>query len=167
MPSNRLEQVEKNLTRLHEQLAGKEDALINIAPEEKVRIKQQIADLKSQMQPYEKEYWEILSQQLGSIEILEQEAQLVVAEFVEQVNEIKVSSSSYPDEVLIHLRQIQDRLNQPGTSAAAKLKGVISSIPPFIGISYEAELDTENFLRKYFPTFISFIDTVVKKKQLS
>lgn len=56
MSSDRLRQVERNLTRLRQQLAGKEDALTTIAPEERVRIKQQIADLKAEMQPFEIEY---------------------------------------------------------------------------------------------------------------
>ena len=36
MSSGRLRQVERNLTRLREQLAGKEDTLTTIAPEERV-----------------------------------------------------------------------------------------------------------------------------------
>ncbi len=164
MLSNRLCQVENVLTRYRQQVSGKEIALTTVSAEEKERIKLQIADLKAEIQPFEKEYWEILSQQSGSIEISEQEAQVVVAEIVNQVGEIEVSSSTYPDEVLKLLREIRDKLNQPDKSAAAKLKGVISSIPPFVGISYEAELDTENFLRNHFPTFISLINRTIKKK---
>ncbi|MEH2254523.1 hypothetical protein [Nostoc sp.] len=122
--------------------------------------------MKTEMQPFQQEYWEILSEQSGSIEISEQEAQVVVAEIVNQVRKIEVSSSIYPDEALMILREIRDKLNQPDKSAAAKVKGVISSIPPFVGISYEAELDTENFLRNNFPTFISMINRAIKKKQI-
>lgn len=55
MSNDRLRQVEKTLNRLREQLAGKEDALVTIAPEERVRIKQQISDLKAEMRPFEEE----------------------------------------------------------------------------------------------------------------
>ena len=166
MSSDRLGVVEEILTNYRKQLSGKELTLTTTPDEDKERIKLQITKLKTQMQPYEQEYWKILSEQSGSIEISEQEAKVVVAEIVNQVGKIEVSSSTYPDEVLMLLRGIQDKLNQPDKSAAAKLKGIISSIPPFVGISYEAELDTENFLRTHFPTFISLINRAIKKKQI-
>ncbi|WP_413175009.1 hypothetical protein [Anabaena azotica] len=163
MSSDRLSHVEKMLTRYRQQLSDKELTLTTTPREDKERIKLQIADLKSDMQPYEREYWELISQQSESIEISEQEAQVVVAEIVNQVGKIEVGASTYPDAVLNLLIEIRDKLNQPGKSAAAKLKGVISSIPPFVGISYEAELDTEEFLRKNFPTFIKLIPGIKKK----
>ncbi|OUL19726.1 hypothetical protein BV378_31365 [Nostoc sp. RF31YmG] len=167
MSSERLRQVEEVLTRYRKQVSGKEVALTTAPPEDKERIKLQIADLKAEMQPLEQEYWQILSQQSGSIEISEQDAQVLVAEIVNQVSKIEVIPSTYPDEVLKLLKEIRDKLNQPEKSAAAKLKGVISSIPPFMGVSYEAEIDTENFLQNNFPTFSNWIKGVVKKKQLS
>ena len=163
MLSDRLCQVEKILSHYRQQVSCKELALTTTPDEDKVRIKLQIANLKTEMQPYEQEYWEIVSQQSELVEISEQEAQFAVAEIVEQVGEIEVSSSTYPDEILILLKEIRAQLNQPGKSAAAKLKGVISSIPPFVGISYEAELDTEKFLYNYFPTFTSLIKAAIKK----
>ncbi|MDZ8091312.1 MAG: hypothetical protein RMZ42_05145 [Nostoc sp. DedQUE05] len=166
MSSDRLCHLENVLSRLRQQVSSKELTLTKTPDEDKERIKFQIADLKKEMRPFEQEYWQILSQQSGSIDISEQEAQVVVAEIVNQVGEIEVSSSTYSDEVLMLLKEIRDKLNQPGKSAAAKLKGVISSIPPFVGISYEAELDTENFLRNHFPTFTSWINRTIKKKQI-
>lgn len=129
MSSDRLRQVEEILTRLRKRLSGKELALTTTPDEDKDRIKLQISDLKVDMQPFEQEYWEILSQQSESIEISEQEAQVAVAEIVEQVGEIETNSSTYPNEVLMLLREIRDNLNLPNKSATAKLKGVISSIP--------------------------------------
>ncbi|MEH2010241.1 hypothetical protein [Nostoc sp.] len=166
MSSDRLSHLEEILTRYRQQVSGKELTLTTTPDEDKERIKLQITDVKKLMQPFQQEYWEILSEQSGSIEISEQEAQVVVAEIVNQVHKIEVSSYTYPDEALMLLREIRDKLNQPDKSAAAKIKGVISSIPPFVGISYEAELDTENFLRKHFPTFISLINRTIKKKQI-
>ncbi|MDM9583823.1 hypothetical protein [Nostoc sp. GT001] len=166
MSSDRLGEVEEILTSYRKQVFGKELTLTTTPDEDKERIKLQITKLKKSMQPYEQEYWKILSEQSESIEISEQEAQVVVAEIVNQVHKIEVNSPTYPNEALMLLKEIRDKLNQPDKSAAAKVKGVISSIPPFVGISYEAELDTENFLRNHFPTFISLINRAIKKKQI-
>jgi len=165
MLSDRLREVENILNRYRKQVSGKELALTTAPAEEKDRIKLQIADLKADIRPFEQEYWEIISQQSGNIEISEQEAEIVVAEIVKEVGKIEVRASTYPDEVLEILIEIRNKLNQSDKSAMAKLKGVISSIPPFVGISYEAELDTENFLRSHFPTFTNWIKGSIKKNR--
>jgi hypothetical protein len=162
MPTNRLSQIEENLELLQEQLGGKENALILGAPEEEIRINQQIRKLRKKIREQEEEYWQVIAQQTKTEEIPEHEAEIIVAEIVEEVGQIEVQGQ-YSDEVLQILQQIRDRLNQPGPTAAAKLKGVISSIPPFVGISYEAELDTENFLQQHFPTFRKLIKVLAKK----
>jgi hypothetical protein len=162
MPINRLPDMEENLELLQEQLVGKQKAL-NLAPqEEKSRIKQQIRELRKEMREQEEEYWQVLDRQTKTVEIPEQEAESIVAEIVEGVGQIEVQRQ-YPDEVIQILQEIRNKLNQPGATAAAKLKGVISSIPPFVGISYEAELDTENFLQQHFPTFRKWAKVLAKK----
>jgi hypothetical protein len=65
-------------------------------------------------------------------------------------------------EVIEYLQKILAKVEEPGPTAAAKLKAVVSSIPPFVGISYEAELDTENFLNRYFPTFMQAVQRLKK-----
>jgi Glu-tRNA(Gln) amidotransferase subunit E-like FAD-binding protein len=162
MPINRLSQIEKNLELLQEQLGGKEETLIRSPQEDKIRIKQQIRELRKEIQEQEENYWQVLAQQTKTEEIPEQEAESIVAEIVEGVGQIEVQRQ-YPDEVIQILQEIRDKLNQPGATAAAKLKGVISSIPPFVGISYEAELDTENFLQRHFPTFRKWAKVLAKK----
>ncbi len=162
MSSNRLRQVEKNLTRYREQLAGKEDTLTTIAPEERVRLKQQIADLKVEMQPLEEEYWQILADESATTAISEPAPEVVVAEIVEQAGQLQ-TSQQYPDEVLEWLQKIHAEVSKPGTPAAAKLKGALSLVPPFVNVSYEAELDTENFLRTHFPTFTKWAKVLAKK----
>lgn len=162
MSSDRLRQVERNLNRLREQLAGKEDTLITIAPEERVRIKQQIADLKAEMQPFEAEYWQILAEQSETVAIAEPSPEVVVAEIVEQVEQLQ-TNQQYPDEVLEWLQKIYAEVSKPGIPAAAKLKGAVSLLPPFVNLSYEAEVDTENFLRTHFPTFRKWAKALAKK----
>lgn len=162
MSSDRLFQVEKSLKRLRDQLHGKEDTLTTIAPEERVRIKQQIADLKAEIKPFETEYWQILAEQPGTIATPEPEVELIVAELVEQVGQLQVSQQ-YSPEILAQLQKIYEEVNKPGAPAAAKLKGTLSLLPPFVNVSYEAELDTENFLRTHFPTFTKWAKALAKK----
>ena len=162
MPSDRLPQVERSLKRLRDQLHGKEDTLTTIAPEERVRIKQQIEDLKAEIKPFETEYWQILAEQSTAIAIPEPEAEVIVAELVEQVAHLQVNQQ-YPPEMLALLQQIYEQVNKPETAAAAKLKGTLSLLPPFVGVTYEAELDTEKFLQNNFPTFTKWAKALAKK----
>jgi len=162
MSRERLRQVERNLKRLRQQLAGKEDTLITIAPEEQVRIQQQIDDLKAKMQPFEEEYWHILADESEAVAISEPAPEVVVAEIVEQAGQLQ-TSQEYSDEVLAWLEKIHAEVSQPGTPTAAKLKGALSLMPPFVNLSYEAELDIENFLRKHFPTFTKWTKVLAKK----
>jgi hypothetical protein len=162
MPIDRLSDMEENLELLREQLVGKVKAL-NLAPQEdKTRIELQIREMRKDIRKQEQEYWQVFARQTKTAEIPESEAEIIVAEIVEEVGQIEVQRQ-YPDEVVQILRQIRDKLNQPGPTAAAKLKGVISSIPPFVGISYEAELDTENFFQQHFPTFRQWAKVLAKK----
>jgi hypothetical protein len=162
MSSDRLRQVERNLTRWRQQLAGKEDALTTIAPEERVRIKQQIADLKAEMQPFEIEYWQILADESATVADLSPAPEVVVAEILEQTGQLQ-TSQQYPDEVLEWLQKIHAEVSKSEEPAAAKLKGVLSLVPPFVNVSYEAELDTELFWQRHFPTFRKWSKALAKK----
>lgn len=167
---SRLQDVEKNITRLNRQLSNKRNTSVTIAPEEKERIRQQIEDLREEIQQFEQdrskilqEKSQILAEQAEALEIPETEAKNAVTEIVEAVTQIETQPDPCPDEVLQLLRQIRDKLNAPGPTAAGKLKGVISSSPPFIQLVYEAELDTGNFAHKYFPTLRKLLGGATKK----
>lgn len=162
MSSDRLSQVEKSLKRLREQLDGKENTLTTIAPEERVRIKQQISDLKAEIKPFEEEYWQILAKYSTVVKIVDSEAELVVAEIVNLGRSLQ-HSAQYPSEVLNWLQNIYVEVSKPGTPAAAKLKATLSLLPPFVNLSYEAEIDTENFLLTNFPTFRGWASALAKK----
>ena len=74
------------------------------------------------------------------------------------ITEVTAITTEPPDQlaspqILELLNQILAKLNQPERSAAAKLKAALSTIPPFVSFTYEAELDTESTFRRYFPTF--------------
>lgn len=165
MDNDRLGQIEESLNRLYKQLANKQKTLVGIAPEEKERIRQQITDLKQdEIQPLEVEHRQILTAASEQLQITEPEAEVIVAEIVKEVNQLEVRQPApYSVEVLQVLREIRDKLNQPGTPATAKLKGVISAMPPFINVSYESQVDGEKFFRTHFPTFTRLIKGAAKK----
>jgi DNA repair exonuclease SbcCD ATPase subunit len=153
MSAGELQNLDKNIQRLKEQLAGKRDILVTIGPEEQVRIKQQIEDLRRLIRDFEREKWDLVASE--SQEASFPDAEVMVAEIVTELTAI---TTEPPDQlaspqILELLNQILAKLNQPERSAAAKLKAAISTIPPFVSLTYEAELDTESTFKRYFPTF--------------
>lgn len=164
MSTDRLNQLANQLELLQEQLAGVEEAKILARLEDKALLEQRIRKVKQEIQPIEQEYWQTVARSANQLSIPEPEAEVAVGEIVEAVTQIEAyPTPAYSAEMLQILREIRDRLNQPGSPAAAKLKGVISSVPPFLSLSYEAELDTENFFRTHFPTFTRLIKGAAKK----
>jgi hypothetical protein len=153
MRENRLAQLEKLLQALYEQLDEVEqEALTTQNPRGRTQCRQQIRDqIKPEIQKYELEYLQVLQQNTN--EFADEEAQAVINVLAEEVQHIQSLPSSSSPEILEIVQRIEAKLNEPGTTAAAKLKGTLSLMPPFVNISYETELDTENFFRKYFPTF--------------
>jgi hypothetical protein len=165
MSSDRLSQLEKSLHRLYKQLANKQKTLDTIAPEDKERIRQQIEDLKQdEIQPIEAERRQILATASEQLEISEPEANVVIGEIVEGVTQLEAQALE-PGlaEVLDLLREIRDKVNEPDKSAALKVKGMISTFPPFVGVFVEPEIDTEAFLQRYFPTFTRLLRGIAKK----
>ncbi|MBW4649155.1 MAG: hypothetical protein KME06_10660 [Kastovskya adunca ATA6-11-RM4] len=162
MSNDRLRAVEKNLELLRKQIEGREEAK-SIAPfEEKTRIELGIQKLREEMRPFEEEYWRLLAVRSTQVEIAEPEAELVVAELVEQVGQLQ-NSSQYPNGVLQLLQKIYIEVSKPGTPAAAKLKGAVSMFPPFVSLGYEAEIDIESFFRTHMPTFTQWYKNLAKK----
>lgn len=159
---DRLSELEKNLKSLRDQQHVLEQEAILTTGLPQIQAEQRLQQIKPKIREYEKEYLQVLAQQTKTVEIPEHEAEIFVAEIVEEVGQIEVQGQ-YADEVLQILQEIRHKVNQPGATAAAKLKAVMSSIPPFIGISYEAELDTENLFQRLFPTFRKLIKVLAKK----
>jgi hypothetical protein len=162
MSSDHLRQVEENLELLREQLGGMNKAKILAPLEQQVRINQLIRELRKQIRQYEEDYWQILADESATVAIPEPAPEVVVAEIVEQAGQLQ-TSQQYSDEVLEWLQKIHAEVSKPGAPAAAKLKGALSLLPPFVNLSYEAELDTENFLRTHFPTFRKWAEVLAKK----
>ncbi len=159
MNKNRLNEIESHLELLYEQRREKEEAIIVASRGDKTILKQQLRlEILKPIRDYEQEYWQIVANQSNLAEIPEAEAEVVIAEFVEGVGQLQGEN----EKIVEYLQKILAKVEEPGPTAAAKLKAVVSSIPPFIGISYEAELDTENFLNRYFPTFMKAVQSLKK-----
>jgi ABC-type transporter Mla subunit MlaD len=165
MSSDRLSQIETSLKRLYKQLAQKQKTLDTIAPEEKERIRQQIADLqRDEIEPLAAEHRQILAAAAEQLEISEPEAEAVIAEIVESVNQLELEPRNpVLDEILQILRELRDKANEPGKPAALKVKGMISPFPPFFGFLVEPEIDAEAFWQRHFPTFTKLLRGAAKK----
>lgn len=167
MSRDRLIELEDHLEILHEQkLALEREALLTTGlsktqAEQRLRL-----EIKPKFQQYEQEYWQLLAARSTEAEIAtltEPKAEVVVAELVQEVDSLTTQPDRYSAEILYLLQQILDQLNAPDATAAAKLKGAISLMPPFVNLTYEGEIDTENFLRTHFPTFRQWAKALAKK----
>jgi polyhydroxyalkanoate synthesis regulator phasin len=163
MSASELKNLDKNIARLKAQLANKRDTLVTIAPEEKERLRQQMEDLREQIRDLEQEQWQLISQMTGDLTITNEEAEPIVAELVTEVESVKKQPDQFSPEILELLQQILAKLNAPNTPAAAKLKAAISTLPPFVSLTYEVELDTESTFRTYFPTFNRYLKGVKER----
>jgi hypothetical protein len=163
MVSDRLAQIQKHLNDLYEQLGDRETAVIQAPTEDKTRIRQQIRDVKKDIQQFETDYLQCLGQESVALAFEETDAQAVLNVVAEEVTRIEGKSSEYPDKLLQQVRAIREILDKPGTSAALKIKPVISLVPPGLGLTIEGELNTESFLQKNFPTFKRLVEGSKKK----
>jgi len=163
MATDELQNLDKNIQRLKEQLAGIRDAWTGARPEDKVLLQQRINDKRIEIKELEREKWDLIAS--DSQEASFPDAEVMVAEIVTELTAI--TAEPPPElasvQILESLNQILAKLNQPERSAAAKLKAAISTIPPFVSLTYEAELDTESTFKRYFPTFNRVIAGVINR----
>ncbi|TRU38669.1 MAG: hypothetical protein EWV50_11380 [Microcystis aeruginosa Ma_MB_F_20061100_S20] len=163
MATDELQNLDKNIQRLKEQLAGIRDAWTGARPEDKVLLQQRINDKRIEIKKLEREKWDLIASE--SQEASFPDPEVMVAEIVTELTAI--TTEPPPElasaQILESLNQILAKLNQPERSAAAKLKAAISTIPPFVSLTYEAELDTESTFKRYFPTFNRAIAGVINR----
>lgn len=159
MFSDRLSELENLLNSLYEQRYELEKGALQTPDDQKrTQNRQKIRDeIRPQIREYEQEYLQKLKQKAVGLTFREEDASEVIEVVAQEVARVERQVDTYPDQyrsqVIQLLQEIKTKLEAPAPTASAKLKGVLSPIPPFIGISYEAEIDTENFLRQHFPTF--------------
>ncbi len=162
MSNKRLNQLESDIELLHDQIAGKRRTLVTIAPEEQIRIEQQIVELRKKLRNFEQEKWELIAAMAPDIAIANDEAEIILAKIVTESEAIAANPpNGTTEEILAHLQKILDKLNELDTTAAAKLKGAISMFPPFLSLYIEGEFDTEATIRSYFPTFSRWVKGVI------
>lgn len=165
MPQNsRLIDLNKNLQLLYEKLAAMERSRITAYDAEaKISIDMRIREeILPDIHRYEAEYWQVLSQEINTLSIDEIDANDVIIEVTQTIDQITIyQSDKYPDEVVNALIEIRDKLREPKKSSTAKLKATIPLIPPFV--SYEIEFGTQGILQQFFPTFSRLLSKARKK----
>ncbi|MGL5059476.1 MAG: hypothetical protein ACRC62_05790 [Microcoleus sp.] len=164
MISDRLRELQDNLKLLYEQRDALEKGALMTPDDEKATQNQQKLRLKirPKIREYEEEMFSLLQQESPNVIFVEADAQAVIDVLSQEIVRVQRQPDGYTAEILELLQRIEAKLNEPGVTADAKLKATLSMFPPFIGLSYEAQLDTENFCRKYFPTFTRLIQGAKK-----
>jgi hypothetical protein len=165
MSSDRLREVEEYLKILRDQRRAEEQEILTTRGNARTQAEQRLRlQINPKLRQYEAEkYWLILANvpEETAIAVANPAPEVVVAEIVEHTRQLQ-TNQQYPDEVLEWLQRIYAEVSEKKT-AEAKLKGVLSLLPPFVSLSYEAELDTENFLQAHFPTFRRWSKALAKK----
>jgi hypothetical protein len=159
--NQRLANLEYLLELDYDKLAEQEQELSitaspNVRNEAKQRIKR---DIMPRIRNNEVEYWSLLREFANRSEIAEPEAQTAIATIVQDAEIIQ--TKPMPDEVLQKLQEILNKLNEPGTAAAAKAKFAVNVIPGVL--AYEFELDTETTLRQVFRPLKQLFGAAAKK----
>lgn len=166
MSSDRLREVEEHLKNLRDQRRAEEEVILVTMGMLREQAKQRLTLLiNPNIRQYEKEYWQILGNQPEetAISVADPAPEVVVAEIVDRVGQLQASQQYSHNDLVLQLLQDIDAKVSEDKSAAAKLKGVVSLLPPFVNLSYDVELDTENFLQRHFPTFRRWSNALAKK----
>jgi flagellar motility protein MotE (MotC chaperone) len=165
MTNDRLSQIEKNLAILYKQKAALESEALLYSGLPKIRAEQQIEEeVAPKIQSLEAECQQILAAASEQLQISEPEAETVIAEIVQGVTQLETQPmNSDFAEVLQILRQLRDKANEPEKAASLKVKGMISTFPPLIGVFIEPEIDPKALWQRYFPNFKQLIVEKVKK----
>lgn len=97
---------------------------------------------------YEKEYWQQLAHEANFYKLEEIHASNAIVETQAEVVQVIENQHDLNNELKYLLKEILDKLKQPGAPASAKAKLVLPLIPGIV--SYEVQIDTENSLRSVF-----------------
>jgi hypothetical protein len=141
----RLADLEGILELLYEKLGEFErELIINANTPAKFELKQRIKrEILPDIRRYEAEYWELYPQEAIVLSDEEAASQLVrVEQAVDSIE--RISSTSYPPELMSLLQDIRAKLEEKDRVASAKLKVVLPLIPAIA--SYELEMDTEGLM---------------------
>ncbi|MGA9379310.1 MAG: hypothetical protein WBV73_11125 [Phormidium sp.] len=162
--SRRLTDLEELIETNYQKLAKFQKRLDRTASvREEFDIEGDIPKIRKTIRDYEIEYWQLLAQEARNCDVSEDDASLAIVEVLPEVEIIQSQPiANYPDELIKLLLEIRDKLNEPGTPAAAKAKFALSLIPGIL--SYEVELDTENSLRRFVQPIRRLFRGAIEKK---
>jgi len=142
----RIEHLEELLEIEYEKLAEfeKELAITSSAPQ-KFELRQRLKrEVLPNLRSHEVEYAQLLAQRSDIASISPQQAETSIVEVQRAFTRIEQLPAPLPEDLTRLLTEVRDKLNEPGKTAAAKLKVTLPIIP--LIASYEMELDTENLL---------------------
>lgn len=159
--SDRLAQLEKNLTRLYALLGAAEDGAIGaISKIDKLKYEMEADDLKPQIRKVAQEYVQEIANQIKRQDLPEPIAETVVGELVYELEMMEPIAKT--DEMRSMRLQILEELQKPGEPAAAKLKVAIPLVPGFVAI--ELEGDAESVVRRLFSPLKKLYEEIKGKK---
>lgn len=156
--NDRLADIQEGLEDFYKQLSYEERAFRLAEEAEKGRIQQKIDLTKKRIRGAEQEYALTLSQKVKRNVLSEPMAEVIVEELVEEIEILEMQAESH--EMTSLLQQILNELQTPETPAAAKLKIAVPLIPSIL--TYEIEGDTEDVMRRLFPTFVKLYKGIKK-----
>jgi antirestriction protein ArdC len=144
----RLRSLEDILGLLHEKLkVFQEENIVSDSVGTRFEAKQRIKrEIVPEIQKYELEYASILERTTNFSILMEADAVDALSQIYQASQHLTAiqQNASYPNELKSLLLDIQQKLDEPGKTAAAKLKVVLPIIP--LIASYELELDTEGLM---------------------
>ena len=109
---------------------------------QKIALRQQIKrQLTPRLRELEQEYASLLASGVATTQISAPEADNLIAELNAAARRAQNTQGKAPTEMVGLLKEIRDKLDEPGKSAAAKLKETLPIVP--LIASYEMEMDTE------------------------
>jgi hypothetical protein len=145
----------QNLTAYETELRISGDIVIKNALNQRIK-----REIMPRIREKEREYLNLLVELTNESEIAEPEAQSVVTTIIN--NTSSIINDGMPEKIVQKLKEILDKLNEPGTAAAAKAKVVLNLIPGIF--AYEIELDTQNTLLRLFRPLKELFAKYAKKK---
>ncbi len=145
----RLADLEETLDILYKKLGYLQKKKTYVSIPEQFNLEQIIErEIIPEIRKYEIEYGQILSEVIQEAFLVsDEEAKTVLVQIEKAVEHIEnIEPDNYAEELISLLQEIRKTLNDPGKTAAAKLKVALPIIP--LIASYELEMDTEAFMVK-------------------
>ena len=129
---------------------------------QRIALRQQVRrDITPQLRETEREYASLLATDVPIERMPEDDAIALVSSLSHAANRAEVyQEAGASQEMLDLLQDIREKLDEPGRSAAAKLKVTLPIVP--LIASYELELDTENLVLRSWRSIRTAFERLVQ-----